>query len=365
MYFICLIFTLSAQAQTIISGRVAVTGRVLIGNLAPPASPTASFTSSTNSGAGPLTVVFTDTSINTPTSWTWAFGDGGASTSQNPTHIFTNAGIYVVVLTAANASGSSAASNSIIVNITGQFYANFEAGNNGDFITAALLTTGTQSQLAGAWRITSNSVILAAGLSKVATAGQLTLPYRLFYNSAAQSDTGTRGIGLDLSVGELHEFIFSTAGYPLLSGGCWYVNNLTNTPNNGAQWDLIRFNDGFGQNTTVVQFFNGSGGQTSFFRAHSASNSVTQFGAQLLSNPPSTNWITWLWDGANSRWTIAIYDSTGTNQVSTNSFVGIGLNSVAKSFDILAYGHTIYEARTNYYDNFVLNTNGVFPLYPP
>ena len=55
-----------------------------------------------------LSVVFTDTSSNTPTSWLWDFGDGSAtSTAQNPTHPYAAPGDYTVTLTATNASGPS------------------------------------------------------------------------------------------------------------------------------------------------------------------------------------------------------------------------------------------------------------------
>jgi len=57
-------------------------------------------------GTAPLTVQFTDTSTNAPTSWSWSFGDGGTSTAQNPSHQYTSAGTYSVSLTAANAAGS-------------------------------------------------------------------------------------------------------------------------------------------------------------------------------------------------------------------------------------------------------------------
>ena len=72
---------------------------------APPA-PTAAFSSDTQAGASPLTVNFTDQSTNSPTSWAWDFGDGGSSTEQNPSHIYTTPGTYTVSLTAGNATGS-------------------------------------------------------------------------------------------------------------------------------------------------------------------------------------------------------------------------------------------------------------------
>ncbi|MFO7789979.1 MAG: PKD domain-containing protein, partial [Bacteroidales bacterium] len=59
----------------------------------------------TNITAG-TTVQFTDLSDNTPTSWSWDFGDGGTSTDENPAHEYTSAGTYTVELTATNSAGS-------------------------------------------------------------------------------------------------------------------------------------------------------------------------------------------------------------------------------------------------------------------
>jgi serine protease len=74
---------------------------------APPTNPpVAAFSGTPTSGTIPLTVTFTDASTNSPTSWAWTFGDGGTSTLQNPSHIYTTAGTYTVVLTATNAYGS-------------------------------------------------------------------------------------------------------------------------------------------------------------------------------------------------------------------------------------------------------------------
>lgn len=61
--------------------------------------PTASFTASIYTGVAPLTVQFTDTSTNSPATWAWTFGDGGTSSSQNPSHQFTSNGTYTVTLT--------------------------------------------------------------------------------------------------------------------------------------------------------------------------------------------------------------------------------------------------------------------------
>ncbi len=69
--------------------------------------PVASFTKSATSGTAPLTVNFTDTSTNTPTSWLWTFGDGTTSTLQNPSHVYSANGTFNVTLKATNTGGSN------------------------------------------------------------------------------------------------------------------------------------------------------------------------------------------------------------------------------------------------------------------
>ncbi|WP_394339962.1 PKD domain-containing protein [Methanoculleus sp. UBA303] len=81
----------------------------------PAITPVAGFAASTTSGDAPLAVAFTDRSTNTPTSWSWAFGDGATSAEQNPVHTYTTAGTYTVTLTVANTAGSDSATKTITV----------------------------------------------------------------------------------------------------------------------------------------------------------------------------------------------------------------------------------------------------------
>lgn len=69
-------------------------------------APTANFVADiTNTCNGK--VKFTDRSLGSVTSWAWTFGDGGTSTLQNPTHVYTTNGTYTVTLTATNSFGSN------------------------------------------------------------------------------------------------------------------------------------------------------------------------------------------------------------------------------------------------------------------
>ena len=76
-------------------------------------APVASFTASAVSGNFPLTVNFTDTSTNNPSSWLWDFGDGNTSTLQNPSHTFTTPAEFTVTLTVDNECGT--ATHSIVI----------------------------------------------------------------------------------------------------------------------------------------------------------------------------------------------------------------------------------------------------------
>lgn len=63
----------------------------------------------------PLTVNFTDKSTGSPTSWHWFFGDGTSSTQENPTHTYSNAGNYNVVMVAINNIGQSASVQDTVI----------------------------------------------------------------------------------------------------------------------------------------------------------------------------------------------------------------------------------------------------------
>ena len=76
---------------------------IVIDSIGTGPGPQADFSSDKSIGVRPLVVAFSDTStLITPTTWAWTFGDGGTSTIQNPTHTYTNAGTYDVSLTVSD-----------------------------------------------------------------------------------------------------------------------------------------------------------------------------------------------------------------------------------------------------------------------
>jgi PKD repeat protein len=75
--------------------------------------PIAAFTAVQTTASCPASIKFNDTSLDIPQTWSWDFGDGGTSSQQNPTHIYTQPGQYTVRLIVSNTLG---ADTSTVVN---------------------------------------------------------------------------------------------------------------------------------------------------------------------------------------------------------------------------------------------------------
>ncbi|WP_321421177.1 DUF3344 domain-containing protein [uncultured Methanobacterium sp.] len=82
-------------------------------------APVTNFTANTIKGTDPLTVQFTDTTTNNPTTWAWDFDNDGIidSTLQNPTWTYTSEGIYNVTLTARNSAGNNTLTRSNLIKV--------------------------------------------------------------------------------------------------------------------------------------------------------------------------------------------------------------------------------------------------------
>ena len=160
-------------------------------------TPIASFNSNITSGNAPLNVLFTDTSTGTPTTWSWNFGDGTNSAVQNPTHTYSTAGNYTVVLTVTNAAGSNTATKSgyIIVGATATqtpvaaFSASPTSGNAP--LDVIFTDSSTGSPTAWSWNFGdgTNSAVQNP-VHTYSTAGNYTIT--LTVTNAAGSNTATK-----------------------------------------------------------------------------------------------------------------------------------------------------------------------------
>ncbi len=100
-------------------------------------APTAAFSGTPLTGTAPLLVSFTDQSTDTPTSWSWDFGDNSTSTAQNPSHTYNSVGSYTVTLTVTNAYGADGETKTNYVTVTSGGYTGegFILSKNADFST--------------------------------------------------------------------------------------------------------------------------------------------------------------------------------------------------------------------------------------
>jgi uncharacterized repeat protein (TIGR01451 family) len=81
-------------------------------------TPVAAFNATPTNGPAPLLVNFTDASTGTITNHSWTFGDGGTSILSNPSHTYTNRGVYPVTLTVTGPSGSSTTNRLSLITVT-------------------------------------------------------------------------------------------------------------------------------------------------------------------------------------------------------------------------------------------------------
>lgn len=68
--------------------------------------PSASFTADATAVPFGTAIQFTDTSTENPGTWSWDFGDGTTSNEQDPSHVYSQAGTYTVILTVTNCNSS-------------------------------------------------------------------------------------------------------------------------------------------------------------------------------------------------------------------------------------------------------------------
>ncbi len=104
-YNVCLSVSGSCGSDTVCQS-------VIVQACTPPAA-------SYNYTATDLSVSFNDLTSNSPSSWSWTFGDDSSSAQQNPSHNYSGAGTYTVCMVASNSCGSDSSCQDINVTSVG------------------------------------------------------------------------------------------------------------------------------------------------------------------------------------------------------------------------------------------------------
>jgi PKD repeat protein len=81
-------------------------------------TPVAQFSASTTSGTAPLALNFSSTSTGIINTYAWTFGDSTSSNVQNPSHVYSSAGVYTVSLTVTGPGGSNTKTNTNYITVT-------------------------------------------------------------------------------------------------------------------------------------------------------------------------------------------------------------------------------------------------------
>jgi len=116
-------YTVTLRATNSCLNEATFTRTVVVGTTcATPLAPAANFDYSPKPPRAGQPVHFSDLSGNSPTGWSWTFGDGGGilggggtSTDRNPSYTYQNAGTYTVTLVATNCKGSGTSQQQVQV----------------------------------------------------------------------------------------------------------------------------------------------------------------------------------------------------------------------------------------------------------
>ena len=312
-------------------------------------SPVADFSASVVSGTLPLTVNFTDTSTNNPTSWAWDFTNDGTtdSTSQNPSHTYNTAGTYTVKLTSTNAGGSNTTTKIGFITVTvpapvTDFSASVVSGTLPLTVNFTDISTNTPSSWA--WDFTNDGTTDSTSQNPSHTyniAGTYTV--KLTSTNAGGSNTTTKIGFITVTVpAPVTDFSASVVSgtLPLTVN---FTDISTNTPSSWA-WDFT--NDGTTDSTsqnpshtyniagtyTVKLTSTNAGGSNTTIKPNLVTVTVpapiADFSASVVSGtaPLTVNFTdtstntpaSWAWDFTNDGTT----DSTSQNPSHTYSTAG-------------------------------------------
>ena len=292
-----------------------------------PQPPVANFSGNPTSGTAPLTVAFTDLSTNSPTSWSWNFGDGGTSTAQNPSHIYTSVGSKTVSLTATNAQGSDNETKTNYITVTAgqppvaQFVGNPTSGTVP--LTVNFTDQSTNNPTSWSWNFGDSGTSTAQNPSHQYTStGQFTVTL-----------TATNAYGSDPEV--------KTNYITVSAGGQPPVAQFVGNPTSGTVPLTVNFTD---QSTNTPTSWSWNFGDSGTSTAQNPSHQYTstgQFTVSLTatnaygSDPEvKTNYIT-VSSGGGGDYTAASYT------ILTGTYVSGTLADTYTSNDAYLVVHTV------------------------
>lgn len=225
--------------------------------------------------ASGLQVNFVDKSTGGPTSWSWAFGDGGTSSQQNPIHTYPAAGNYTVTLTAINANGSNGTSQVVAVTAGTPPTAKFAFTANGGQVNFVDQSTGAPT--AWSWNFGDGSSDTAQNPVHVyANAGSFTVT--LTASNANGSNATSQVVTIAAGSPPVADFTFSVSGYRVN-----FIDRSTGTPTS-YNW---QFGDGTSDTAAnPVHTYGAAGSYTVQLTVTNANGSNSKAYVVTVPSPP-------------------------------------------------------------------------------
>jgi PKD repeat protein len=195
-------------------------------------APDTDFKADVTSGAAPLTVQFTDTTVQSVKTWAWDFGDGSTSTEKSPQHVYVKEGTYTVALSTANTQGLSTTKTQ-----TGMITVTDSTGGNAAG-TSSGGSSGGSSDDSGSTGYTDTHTGITYRVNFTANATSGVAPFPIQFNDFSEIPNSTSwawdftGDGQPESTLKNPSYIFRTAGN--------YSVNLTQTTSDGKVYFLLR-----------------------------------------------------------------------------------------------------------------------------
>lgn len=288
--------------------------------------PKASFDFTTNG----LQANFVDTSTNSPTDWSWLFGDGGSSTSQNPIHTYPDSGNYTVTLIAKNGSGQDTASKIVTVSKGSTPVAKFAFSVNGKTVNFVDQSTGTPTSWS--WDFGDGSLpdTRQNPVHTYNSAGNFTVT--LTVTNAAGSNSKSDVVTIAAGTPPTANFTFNVNGFSVN-----FLDRSSGAPT-GWSWD---FGDGSLPDTrqNPIHTYGVAGSYTVELTATNAAGSNKKSDVVTVPSPPVANFdftvnglkVTFndLSTSTPTSWSWSFGDGgTSTVQNPTNTYAAAGTYTV-------------------------------------
>jgi PKD repeat protein len=222
-------------------------------------SPVANFTTSVLTGTVPLTIMFNDTSTNSPTSWYWGFGDGYYANGRNTTWLYNIPGNYTINHSATNEGGTGWINRTEYIRALDFFIppsapdANFTASptSGSSPLTVQFIDTSTGSPTGWNWDFGDSSTVNSTQQNPVhsyPSAGTFTVTLNATNSAGSNTTTKLNYITVTTPVmPPIVTFITNvSSGYAPLA--VKFTDRSTGSPN---RWNWS-FGDGAWFNTTIA-----------------------------------------------------------------------------------------------------------------